>query len=159
MFILAGYLLMSVIQYLFYQDFRIWQIQFSPLTADRWFIVLRYALLVLPFMLITNITSNYDALVNVAITVAGVWALCGITHIVDYSAMMPGKSITSFMLTYGAIIYLPIMTFISRKAYQITKTIWVGSFVSSILMAWMLVCASGTNGMYIPQTWLSNFIG
>lgn len=94
-----------------------------------------------------------------AITVAGVWTLCGITHIVDYSAMMPGKSITSFMLTYGAIIYLPIMTFISRKAYQITKTIWVGSFVSSILMAWMLVCASGTNGMYIPQTWLSNFMG
>lgn len=171
-FILAGYLLMSVIQYLFYQDFRIWQIQFSPLTADQWFIVLRYALLVLPFMIITNITSNYladatagrksanvDALVNVAITVAGVWTLCGITHIVDYSAMMPGKSITSFMLTYGAIIYLPIMTFISRKAYQITKTIWVGSFVSSILMAWMLVCASGTNGMYIPQTWLSNFMG
>lgn len=123
-------------------------------------------------MLITNITSNYladvtsgnrrpnvDALINVAITVAGVWLLCGITHIVDYSAIMPGKSITSFMLTYGAIIYLPIMTFVSRKAYQITKNIWVGTFVSSILMAWMLVCASGTNGMYVAQTWISNFLG
>ncbi len=80
-------------------------------------------------------------------------------NIVDYSAIMPGKSITSFMLTYGAIIYLPIMTFVSRKAYQITKNIWVGTFVSSILMAWMLVCASGTNGMYVAQTWISNFLG
>ncbi|MBS6864320.1 MAG: dienelactone hydrolase family protein [Ruthenibacterium sp.] len=171
-FIFVGYLLMAIVQYLFYQDFRIWQIQFSPLTADQWLIVVRYALLALPFMLITNITSNYladvtsgnrrpnvDALINVAITVAGVWLLCGITHIVDYSAIMPGKSITSFMLTYGAIIYLPIMTFVSRKAYQITKNIWVGTFVSSILMAWMLVCASGTNGMYVAQTWISNFLG
>lgn len=171
-FVFVAYLLMALVQYLFYQDMRIWMVMFSPLTADQWFIVLRYALLALPFMFITNITSNYladvtagkkrpniDALVTVAISVAGVWALCGITHIVDYAALMPGKSITSFMLTYGAIIYLPIMTFISRKAYQLTKNVWVGTFVSSLLLAWMLVCMSGTNGMYIPQTWLSNFIG
>lgn len=171
-FLLTGYLLMALVQYLFYQDFRIWQIQFSPLTADQWLIVIRYALLALPFMLINNITSNYladatagkrsptaDALINVAITVAGVWLLCGVTHIVDYSGITPGHSITSFMQTYGAIIYLPIMTFISRKAYQITKNIWLGSFVSSLLMAWMLVCVSGTNGMYIPQTWITNFLG
>ena len=171
-FILFGYLLMSLVQYLFYQDFRIWMVMFSPLTADQWLIVIRYALLVLPFMFITNVTTNFlgdvskgkksdnlDVLVTVAIAVAGVWALAGVTHIVDYSGLTPGQSITSFMLTYGAIIYLPIMTFISRKIYQATKNVWIGTFVSSLLLAWMLVCMSGTNSMYVPQTWITNFLG
>lgn len=171
-FVLFGYLLMALVQYLFYQDFRIWMVMFSPLTADQWLIVIRYALLVLPFMFITNVTTNFlgdvskgkksdnlDALVTVAIAVAGVWALAGVTHIVDYSGLTPGQSITSFMLTYGAIIYLPIMTFISRKIYQVTKTVWIGTFVSSLLLAWMLVCMSGTNSMYVPQTWITNFLG
>ena len=67
---------------------------------------------------------NVDALVNVAITVAGVGTVRHHAHrrLFRHDAL---KSITLFMLTYGAIIYLPIMTFISRKADQITKTIWV----------------------------------
>ena len=73
--------------------------------------------------------------------------------------MMPGKSVTSFLLTYGAVLFLPILTFVSRKAYQLTKTVWVGTFVNTILMAWMLVCMSGTNGSYVPQTWITNFLG
>lgn len=171
-FVAAAYLMMSLTRYLFYQDFRLWMVMFSPLTADQWLIVARYALLILPFMFVTNLATNYlsdmtigkkgttlDVVITVALAVAGVWALCGITHIVDYSGMMPGKSVTSFLLTYGAVLFLPILTFVSRKAYQLTKTVWVGTFVNTILMAWMLVCMSGTNGSYVPQTWITNFLG
>ena len=132
----------------------------------------RYALLILPFMFLTNLATNYlsdmtigkkspalDVVITIALAVAGVWALCGITHIVDYGGFMPGKSVTSFLLTYGAVLFLPILTFVSRKAYQLTKTIWVGTFVNTLLMAWLLVCVSGTNGSYVPQTWITNFLG
>ena len=49
-----------------------------------------------------------DLIVTIALAVAGVWALCGITHIVDYGGFMPGKSVTSFLLTYGAVLFLPL---------------------------------------------------
>lgn len=171
-FVACGYLFMSITRYLFYQDFRLWMVMFSPLTADQWLIVARYALLILPFMFLTNLATNYlsdmtigkkspalDVVITIALAVAGVWALCGITHIVDYGGFMPGKSVTSFLLTYGAVLFLPILTFVSRKAYQLTKTIWVGTFVNTLLMAWLLVCVSGTNGSYVPQTWITNFLG
>ena len=31
--------------------------------------------------------------------------------------------------------------------------------VAMLLMAWLLVCVSGTNGSYVPQTWITNFLG
>ena len=98
-------------------------------------------------------------LITVAMAVAGVWLLCGISIIVDYAALSPGKSISSFMLTYGAILFLPIMTFVNRKAYQLTKNVWLGTFVSSLILGWTLVCMHGTNGSYVPQTWITNFFG
>ena len=171
-YVAVAYGTLELVQYLTEQDYRIWQVSFATLTADQWQLVFHYALLALPFMFISSITTNYlsdvtlagkkpavDALITVAMAVAGVWLLCGISIIVDYAALSPGKSISSFMLTYGAILFLPIMTFVNRKAYQLTKNVWLGTFVSSLILGWTLVCMHGTNGSYVPQTWITNFFG
>lgn len=171
-FVLVAYGILEMVQYLTEQDFRIWQVSFATLTADQWQLVLNYALLAFPFMFISSITTNYlsdatlsgkkagmDLSMTIALTVVGVWLLCGISNIVDYAALTPGKSLSSFMLTYGAILFLPIMTFVNRKAYQMTKNIWLGAFVSSLILGWTLVCMQGTNGSYVPQSWITNFFG
>lgn len=171
-YVAVAYGTLELVQYLTEQDYRIWQVSFATLTADQWQLVFHYALLALPFMFISSITTNYlsdvtlagkkpavDVLITVAMAVAGVWLLCGISIIVDYAALSPGKSISSFMLTYGAILFLPIMTFVNRKAYQLTKNVWLGTFVSSLILGWTLVCMHGTNGSYVPQTWITNFFG
>jgi len=171
-FIACGYLMLSIIQYWFFQDFRLWTIAFSPMKAEHWFIALRYFILALPFYFITSMTTNYiadatigkqsqskDILMTVLLSSVSIWFLCALTNFLSYSGIKTDGVFSSFMTTYGVIIFFPLTSFISRKAYLITKTIWIGVFVNSMLLAWSLVSFSGTNASYVPQTWLSNFLG
>ncbi len=170
-YVAVAYGTLELVQYLTEQDYRIWQVSFATLTADQWQLVFHYALLALPFMFISSITTNYlsdvtlagkkpavDVLITVAMAVAGVWLLCGISILVDYAALSPGKSISSFMLTYGAILFLPIMTFVNRKAYQLTKNVWLGTFckqfdsrLDACLHAWneRQLCASDLDYQFL----------
>lgn len=172
LFIAIGYTSVSVVNYLFLQDFQFWMTCFTTLTADQWFIVIRYALLGLPFFFICSLTANYlsditlskfsgikDTLITVVMNASGIWLCCLISNVLSYSGILVGKTFSSFLLTYGTIVFVPISVFIERRTYQITKNVWVGAFVNSMLLAWMLVGVSGTNGAYVAQTWLSNFLG
>ena len=154
------------------QDFQFWMTCFPTLTADQWLIVLRYALLGLPFFFICGFTTNYladvtldnvsgikDTLITMVINASGIWLCCLVSNVLTYTGILEGRSFSSFLLTYGTIVFVPISVFVARRCYQITKNVWVGTFVNSMLLAWMIVGVSGTNGAYVAQTWFGNFLG
>ena len=170
-FIGFGYLAFSVIQYLFLQDFRFWQVAFESMKVEYWVYAARYCILIFPFMLASNIATNFlsnslmlgkpkwlDVLLTVLINIAGVYLLCCVSVALDYSGTRT-SSISSFMLTYGAILFMPLMTLVNRRAFQMTNNVWIGTFASMFLMAWMLVSVSGLNANYVPQNWIGVFFG
>ena len=170
--IIAGYVAVSVVNYFFLQDFQFWMTCFPTLTADQWLIVLRYALLGLPFFFICGFTTNYladvtldnvsgikDTLITMVINASGIWLCCLVSNVLTYTGILEGRSFSSFLLTYGTIVFVPISVFVARRCYQITKNVWVGTFVNSMLLAWMIGGVSGTNGAYVAQTWFGNFLG
>ena len=65
---------------------------------------------------------------------------------------------STFISTYGMLIIVPITVYITRKMYLVTKSIWLGALVNSLLIAWSFCSAVGLNCMmYNAQNWLSNF--
>jgi hypothetical protein len=171
-FIFCAYMMLAIIEYFFLQDFRFWVVSFSVMKADHWFIALRYALLALPSVFISSSVMNYlsdvtmsgmsetkDLLLTVLMNTISIWVCCAINVIMAYGGLKTDGQFSSFMTTYSVIIFVPITVFIARKTYQMTKSIWTGVFANSLLMAWTLVCISGTNASYVAQNWLSNFLG
>jgi hypothetical protein len=171
-FIFCGYIMLSIVQYLFLQDFRMWMVSFGTMKTEHWVMAIPYAILAIPFYIITNLTTNYlsdvtmgkkseakDIFLTVIMNCISIWALCAYSNMLSYTGLLVGKAFNSFQLTYGIIVLLPIMVFITRKCYLKTKNIWTGTFVNSLLLAWMLVSVSGTNAFYVAQNWLSNFLG
>ena len=53
---------------------------------------------------------------------------------------------------------VPITTYLNRKMYKLTKSIWAGAALCAILVAWTLVCTLGINDVFYGQTALGNFL-
>jgi hypothetical protein len=142
--------------------------------ADNWIYALHYGIVIFPCFLILGIGMNYalrsdipqwkDTLNTVLLGSAGIFLCCIVNYIVTSigfqgsSAGGPAKYFASFSLTYGVLIWVPVTTYITRKMYILTKNIWVGAFLCTILIAWSLASTVGNNDLYIAQSWLSNFL-
>lgn len=171
-FIFTAYLMLTAAEYLFQQDFRWWMTAYAELKANHWLYVFNYAVLMLPFFLIISCGVNYisdktilvkRAAADTALTVVanslGLWLCCFVSYAMAYWGIKTDGLFASFILTYGAMVTVPINVFVLRKSYQQTKSVWTGVIICSILTAWLLVSTSGMNGSYIPQSWLSIFLG
>lgn len=171
-FITLAYTMLTVIEYLFQQDFRWWMTAYTELKANHWWYVLTYGALMLPFFLLISLGLNYisdrtlkgrkpwqDLLITVLVNSAGLWLLWAISTVLVHTGVTKGYVFCNFILTYGALLTVPINVFILRASYQKTRTIWTGAVICSLMVAWLLVSTSGMNGSWIPQTWLSVFLG
>lgn len=171
-FIALGYLSLSVIEYFFQQDFRFWMTAFGQLKANHWMYVLSHGLLCLPFFFIISLTLNYlsnvtlkgkpvlvDVLITVIINSLGIWLCCLVNYIMAYCGLMTDNLFSSFILSYGTLLLVPINCFILRSTYLKTHNVWVGVIACSLLAAWLMISISGFNGSYVPTTWMSIFLG
>jgi len=171
-FIFTAYLMLSVSKYLFQQDFRWWMTAYAELKANHWLYVFNYAVLMLPFFFLISNCINYlsnetlgskktlwDVVITVLVNSLGIWLCCAINAFLLYSGLKTGSYFSNFILTYGSLLNVPINAFIMRRSYKLTKNIWTGVIICSLMTAWSLVSISGMNGMYIPQSWLSIFLG
>lgn len=171
-FIIVAYLMLSLIKYFFQQDFRWWMTAYTELKANHWLYVFNYALLMLPFFFLISSSINYlsnetlggkkplwDLVITVVVNSAGIWLCSAINVFLAYTGLKTGALFSDFILTYGALLTVPINVFIMRKSYKMTNNIWTGVVICSLLTAWLLVSTSGTNAIYIPQNWLSIFLG
>lgn len=164
--LIIAYISLSLIMYLFNQDYRIWVLSFTSLKVEHWGILLRYALMLLPMYLAMSCLTNYtirqdwapwkDDLVAVIVGSIGVWVIFAI-NIIDFSFAFSGKLWVVLTCVYYLPLMVPITTFINRKLYRLTNTVWAGALCNTMLIAWSLV--SSTNLATYPQTWFSNFFG
>ena len=170
-FTAVAYALMECSEYFFKQDFRFWMVAFGQLKANHWMYVFSYAALMLPCFFILSMVINYlsdgmglrnsarDVLAVVVVNSAGIWLCCLISFVMAYAGIKTDNLFSSFILTYGTLLSVPINVFIMRKTYDISRNVWAGVFACALLNAWLLVSVSGMNGMYIPQSWMSVFLG
>lgn len=171
-FIALGYLALSVIEYFFQQDFRFWMTAFGQLKANHWMYVLSHGLLCLPFFFIISLSLNYlsnvtlkgmpvaaDVVITVIVNSLGIWLCCLISYIMAYGGLKTDGLFSSFILSYGTLIHVPINCFILRSTYLKTRNVWVGVIACSLLAAWLMISISGFNGSYVPTTWMSVFLG
>lgn len=161
----TAYMTLVVVVDLFNQDFRFWMAVFSEMKIEYWRYIWRYTICMLPCFLLIGASTNYgvrtdiaewkDTLLTVVINSLGVYLCC----LVNYLMLSGADTLWStFISTYGMLIIVPITVYITRKMYLVTKSIWLGALVNSLLIAWSFCSAVGLNCMmYNAQNWLSNF--
>ena len=92
-------------------------------------------------------------LVDVVSNSLGVWVLLIVSTVILYRT---GNSISNWTSSYGFIFFVPITIVVSKLMYKVTRSVWLGAAVNSLLIAWMMVCTIGYN-TYVAQSWFSNF--
>ena len=158
-----AYLTLVVVIDLFNMDFRFWMAVFAEMKIEYWRYVWRFAICMVPFFLLIGASTNYsvrtdiaqwkDTLITVVVNSLGVYLCC----LVNYWMLTGADTLWStFISTYGMLIIIPLTVYITRKMYLVTKSIWLGAVVNSLLVAWSFCSAMGLNCMmYNAQDWLS----
>lgn len=160
---LAAYGTLTVVKYLFNQDFRLWMYAFEEMKVEYWGDVLKYALLMFPQLLLVGAAINYaprrdipgwlDELLVVVFNSVGIWVVA----IINILLLNGGSTemFSNFTSTYGFLLSVPVVVFLTRRLYKTTKSIWLGAAVNALLLAWQLT-AIGYN-IYCAQNWASVF--
>jgi len=170
----AAYGSLAVMDYFFGQDYRYFTMYFSYVRPDYWIKVIPTALILFFGYFIIGAGVNYgvrtdipewkDTLITVIVFSAGIWLACLIN---EFGAIIAGLTGTynnstsyfaNFMNTYHYNITVPLVVLVSRVMYKRTNSLWLGAALCALLIAWSVIGA-GLNDSYIPQTWLSNFLG
>lgn len=149
------YISLLVIRYLFNQDYRLWLSAFTDMKVEYWAIAAAYALMFLPCYLLTGAAINYtirsdipewkDTLLTIVINSAGLW-LCCLVNII--SMFFFDSPFSLFTGSYQMVLFLPLLTYFTRKFYKMTGSIWFGAFFNSMLIAWSLVSSTGINDKF-----------
>lgn len=158
-----AYLTLIVILDLFNQDYRFWMMAFEQMKIEHWLYVWRFAILLFPLYVVAGMGLNYSCnekiaawkglLVDVVANSIGVWGLSIATDLVLHQS---GVSISNWTSSYGFIFFVPVTILVSKLMYKVTKSVWLGAAVNSLLIGWMMVCTIGYNS-YVAQAWFSNF--
>lgn len=166
----VGYTINGALTYLFGQDLRVWQNAFSYVNADQWYLVAKNALLFMPLMFISACATNYmirdnrpewlDTLIVVAVNSVPIlllWIISAIT--LNTQETFTGTFVCDFVCAYSFLTAVPMFTYLNRKLYKLTNSVWLGTFVCSLLLGWLLVNTLGTGDGYYGQTILNTLFG
>jgi len=160
---LAAYSSLAVVKYLFNQDFRMWMFALEDLKVEYWGYVL--ALLVfcfIPLLIIggalnyhrrTDIPEWLEELLTVVCGSFGVW-LIAIINILVLNA--GGAAFSSWQFTYQFLLAVPVTIYLLRRLYKATGSVWLGAFVSALILGWSLVGPAG-HMIYHAQNIISTF--
>ena len=163
--IVVCYIALMIIVYLFNQEFKFWALAFLPLKGENWAYLLTYALAFFPGLFFASAAQNYtirtdipkwkDTLFSVIINSAGIWLCCLISIIVMNTT---GGNFSSFIGSYNIVLVVPITAYVSRKCFNMTKSIWLGAFVNALFVSWCTVSYVGVNDIYVPMQFFSNLL-
>jgi hypothetical protein len=161
--LVLAYLSLALIEYLFDEDYRLWAAVFTDMKVEYWSIVLVYAILMLPFLLVIGSLMNYsvrrdvsewkNTLFIVIISSLGVWLCCFINYIIHHAG---GQTFSNWNSSYAMLLFVPVTSFITLKMYKITNSVWLGSLINSLLFSWTLVSSLGYH-TWVPQSFFSVF--
>lgn len=158
-----------MIERLFNQDFRFWQMMFTEMKVEHWLVVaLPYVVLFFVLYLVLGLAVNYgadesrvgvkDTIATIVVNSLGVWGLCLFCYVMWFINWQ-GAAISDFTLSYSMLLFVPVTVYISRKMYRLTHGLWLGAFVNASLLAWSLVSSAGIADGYYGQNWISVLFG
>lgn len=161
----AAYFVLTIIVYLFNQDFRFWMVAFTEMKVEYWRYIWRYAICMLPLYLLIGASTNYtirrdipqwrDTCVTVVVNSLGIFLCCGVNYLMLVSSTTLWSS---FQSTYGILFLVPITVYFTRKMYNLTNSIWLGALTNSFFIAWNICSSMGLHvKVYNAQSWISNF--
>lgn len=164
--ICAGYAALSVSEYFFGQDFRLWMAALSDMKVEWWTVGLHYFIILAPMYLIISAGINFtirtdipewlDTLLTVLINSVGVW-LCCLLNIIIARTAYDGTLFSSFHCSYQFLFWVPLTTYVSRKLYKLTGNIWSGALLNAAVITWAMMSALGVNDSYFGPYAISNF--
>ena len=134
--------------------------------VEWWTLGVRYAIMWFPLYLILSAGINYtirtdipewkDTLITVVINSAGIWLCCLINYVLARTSYQ-GTLFSNFQSTYQYLLWVPITVYIARKMYNLTKNIWSGAFLNTMIITWSIMSSLGVNDGYWGPNWISNF--
>ncbi len=57
------------------------------------------------------------------------------------------------------LINLPLFAFLNRKFYQISGSVWLGAFVNTWLVTWMMCSGQSATGYYLLTDFATKWLG
>ena len=154
--------------YLFHEEFRIWNVYFGVVNVEDWFTVFPYWFDLFLFYIAISASINYtvrsdipewkDTLITLLINSLGVYIMFAISRISNATAFS-GVQLLDFDSLYGLLLLVPVTTYILRKMYNITKNIWTGAMINACLISWHFASGGYHSITYHAQNWISNFFG
>ncbi len=161
--IAAAYISLDVIRYLFGEDYRFWNNVFGVMKVEYWWVALKFAVVIFLPQLAINVLTNYtvrtdipewkDTLFTVVFSTAGVWLCCMLNVIMLHSG---GAALCNWNSAFALVLMLPLTTYLSRKLYKLTGSVWTGTILITFLISWATVSSIGYN-TYIGQSVWSTF--
>lgn len=172
LFILA-YISMETIQFFFHQDYRFWDIDFTSLLPQNFMLLLRYGLVIFPTFLIGGIFVNAGrikgmsnrkyTILQMIIASAGMYISC----IVSYGAVymhywqtgIGTLPAVAFISTWPLLFTTPLMTYLNRKFYERSGSVWLGAFMCSALVSWIICSSNSSSYLYLIGDFASKWLG
>lgn len=165
---LVNYAFSALIKYLFNQYFAFWVYPFADMKMEYWPIFIRYFIVLFPIMFVlglnvnigirTDISETKDTVITVLLNSIGIWSCC-IINFICFKFFFNGTLFSSFQNSYPMIFLIPLMTYLHRKTYKVTGSIWVGTTVITALMVWQMTSTFGVEHWYIGQSLFSIIFG
>lgn len=155
--VLAAYLMLSLMHWMFLVDFRWWVVGIKPLTIERFLIFLRYLPPFIVFFLINGLVLHGQfrlpklasstktlavwMLANGAINVVGLMVLVALQ--VGYllsteTLFFPTESLRG-IIAYQFIPLLSLAAFVSTYFFKKTGTIYAGAFANAVFVTWYII--------------------
>jgi hypothetical protein len=139
-----------MVKYLFNQDYRMWMFAFDDMKVEYWGYVLMLLVFCFVQLLIIGAALNYnrrtdipewlEELLTVVCGSIGVW-LIAIINITVLNA--GGAQFSNWQFTYQFLLGVPVSIYLLRRLYKATHSIWLGAFVTSLILGWSLVAPAG----------------
>ena len=161
--VLAGYASLALIKYLFNQDYRMWMFAFDELKVEHWWYVLLTMAFTFVQLVIGGAMMNYhrrtdmpewlDELLTVLFNSVGIWLVALINILVLHSG---GAMFSNWQFTYQFLLAVPATVYLCRRLYKVTRSVWLGAFVTGLILGWSFVGPAGYI-IYHAPSWFSVF--
>ena len=167
---LAGYLTLIFIEYWFNEDYRLWMCVFTEMQPLHWAHLVKYFVITAPLYFVISMSTNYadngekpkhPILTIVVIIVVGSLGVY-LNHFANNLALTlrdEVKTFSEFTMTGGLLVFVPMSLYIARQTYKLTGSVWVGTFLNSLLTGWMWASAISCTYVYMGTTIIEKIFG
>lgn len=168
-----AYILVAVMKYFFHQDLRFWDAGVKDMLPQYWLLCLRYGIIIFPTFIISSMLVNagrmkdmsegWNTVIQMLIASVGIYILAAYSYGVCYSTYattgIGNAPAIAFISTWAMLINLPLFAFLNRKFYQISGSVWLGAFVNTWLVTWMMCSGQSATGYYLLTDFATKWLG